>query len=85
MLVEKDVDEVARCKGLTADDLLELKILEPAMGSAAFLVEPVQGEAGINVPPKGFLKKAAAVKQINIVLGCGSASASWPAVLPSPA
>lgn len=28
-----------RCKDLTADDLLELKILEPAMGSAAFLVE----------------------------------------------
>lgn len=28
-----------RCKVLTADELLELKILEPAMGSAAFLVE----------------------------------------------
>jgi len=28
-----------RCKGLTADELLELKVLEPAMGSAAFLVE----------------------------------------------
>ena len=28
-----------RCRGLTADDLLKLKILEPAMGSAAFLVE----------------------------------------------
>ena len=28
-----------RCQGLTADQLLELKILEPAMGSAAFLVE----------------------------------------------
>ena len=28
-----------RCKGLTADEILELKILEPAMGSAAFLVE----------------------------------------------
>jgi hypothetical protein len=28
-----------RCKDLTADQLLELKILEPAMGSAAFLVE----------------------------------------------
>ncbi len=26
-------------QGLTADELLELKILEPAMGSAAFLVE----------------------------------------------
>lgn len=28
-----------RCRELTADDLLDLKILEPAMGSAAFLVE----------------------------------------------
>jgi hypothetical protein len=28
-----------RCKELSADELLELKILEPAMGSAAFLVE----------------------------------------------
>jgi hypothetical protein len=28
-----------RCKGLAADEILELKILEPAMGSAAFLVE----------------------------------------------
>jgi hypothetical protein len=30
---------MGRCKDLTADQLLELKILEPAMGSAAFLVE----------------------------------------------
>ena len=28
-----------RCDGIAADDLLQLKILEPAMGSAAFLVE----------------------------------------------
>lgn len=28
-----------RCRDLTADEVLELKILEPAMGSAAFLVE----------------------------------------------
>lgn len=28
-----------RCKDLAADELLDLKILEPAMGSAAFLVE----------------------------------------------
>lgn len=28
-----------RCKDLTAEELLDLKILEPAMGSAAFLVE----------------------------------------------
>jgi hypothetical protein len=30
---------IERCKDLSADELLELKILEPAMGSAAFLVE----------------------------------------------
>jgi ornithine--oxo-acid transaminase len=37
--------------------------------TAAFIVEPVQGEAGINVPPKGFLKKAAALcKQHNVLL-----------------
>jgi hypothetical protein len=30
---------IERCRDLTADELLELKILEPAMGSAAFLVE----------------------------------------------
>lgn len=30
-----------RCKNLNADDLLDLKILEPAMGSASFLVEAV--------------------------------------------
>lgn len=30
---------IEQCRDLPADDLLELKILEPAMGSAAFLVE----------------------------------------------
>ena len=50
-----------RCQGLTADQLLELKILEPAMGSAAFLVETAnqiadlyieraQKEAGRTIP-----------------------------------
>ena len=39
LLVKHALEE--RCKGLTADDLLELKILEPAMGSAAFLAETV--------------------------------------------
>jgi len=36
--------------------------------TAAFMVEPVQGEAGINIPPKGFLKKAAALCKKNNVL-----------------
>ena len=36
--------------------------------TVAFMVEPVQGEAGINIPPKGFLKKAAALCRKNNVL-----------------
>ncbi len=36
--------------------------------TAAFMVEPVQGEAGINVPPKGYLKKAAAICKKHNVL-----------------
>ncbi len=36
--------------------------------TVAFMVEPVQGEAGINIPPKGFLKKAAALCKKNNVL-----------------
>ena len=36
--------------------------------TAAFMVEPVQGEAGINIPPKGFLKKAATLCKENNVL-----------------
>jgi len=36
--------------------------------TAAFMVEPVQGEAGINIPPKGFLRKAAALCKENNVL-----------------
>lgn len=27
--------------------------------TAAFLIEPIQGEAGINIPPEGFMKQAA--------------------------
>jgi len=36
--------------------------------TAAFLVEPIQGEAGIIIPPEGFLKKAAALCTANNVL-----------------
>jgi ornithine--oxo-acid transaminase len=36
--------------------------------TAAFLVEPIQGEAGIIIPPKGFLKRAEALCQANNVL-----------------
>lgn len=36
--------------------------------TAAFLVEPVQGEAGIVVPPEGYLKKCAEICKANNVL-----------------
>ena len=36
--------------------------------TAAFLVEPIQGEAGIIIPPQGFLKQAEAICQANNVL-----------------
>ncbi|GGK02077.1 ornithine aminotransferase [Lentibacillus kapialis] len=36
--------------------------------TAAFLFEPIQGEAGINIPPEGFLKEAYDVCQENNVL-----------------
>src|SRR5208283_3331951 len=36
--------------------------------TCAFLVEPIQGEAGIVIPPAGFLKEAAKLCQENRVL-----------------
>ena len=36
--------------------------------TCAFLVEPIQGEAGIIMPPKGFLKEAAQICRDNRVL-----------------
>lgn len=36
--------------------------------TAAFLVEPIQGEAGVIVPPDGYLKQAAAICRENHVL-----------------
>jgi len=37
--------------------------------TAAFLVEPIQGEAGIRIPPEGYLRRAAELcKQHNILL-----------------
>jgi ornithine--oxo-acid transaminase len=36
--------------------------------TAAFLVEPIQGEAGIVIPPEGFLKQAAAICKAHNVL-----------------
>ena len=36
--------------------------------TSAFLVEPIQGEAGIIVPPEGYLREAAAICRANNVL-----------------
>ena len=36
--------------------------------TAAFLVEPIQGEAGVLIPPDGFLREAAAICRENNVL-----------------
>ena len=39
--------------------------------TAAFLVEPIQGEGGINVPPKGYLAEVARIcKTHNVLLIC---------------
>ncbi len=39
--------------------------------TAAFLVEPIQGEAGIIVPPEGYLREAARIcKEQNVLLIC---------------
>jgi ornithine--oxo-acid transaminase len=39
--------------------------------TCAFLVEPIQGEAGIVIPPEGFLKDAAALcREQNVLLMC---------------
>ena len=38
------------------------------VGFSTFLVEPIQGEAGIVIPPKGFLKEAAEICRQNRVL-----------------
>lgn len=36
--------------------------------TCAFLIEPIQGEAGIVIPPKGFLKEATGICRANNVL-----------------
>ncbi len=48
----------------------DAKALEAAItpNTAAFLVEPIQGEAGIIIPPKGFLKEAYDICKKNNVL-----------------
>jgi len=48
----------------------DLEALKQAItpNTAAFLIEPIQGEAGIVIPPEGFLKQAAeACKERNVL------------------
>jgi ornithine--oxo-acid transaminase len=48
----------------------DLEALKAAItrNTAAFLVEPIQGEAGIIIPPEGFLKSASDICRANQVL-----------------
>ena len=48
----------------------DIEALKKAIGphTAAFLLEPIQGEAGMIIPPKGFLKEAYNVCKENNVL-----------------
>lgn len=51
----------------------DLQALEKAItpNTAAFLVEPIQGEGGIIVPPKGYLKACAELcKKHNVLMIC---------------
>lgn len=51
----------------------DAKALEAAItpNTAAFLVEPIQGEAGIVVPPKGYLQACAEIcRRTNVLLIC---------------
>lgn len=62
-----------RCKDLKADDILDLKVLEPAMGSAAFLVETAnqladlylerkQDETGKRIPQEDYFEERQRVR-----------------------
>ncbi len=56
--------------GFTVIPFGDAEALEKAItpNTAAFLVEPIQAEAGILIPPDGFLKKAAEICRKNNVL-----------------
>lgn len=52
------------------NDLATLeRMLQSNKNYAAFFVEPIQGEAGVIIPSKGYLKKAKAIcKKYNVLL-----------------
>ncbi|HUQ28207.1 MAG TPA: ornithine--oxo-acid transaminase [Usitatibacter sp.] len=56
--------------GFDAVPFGDLRALEEAIGpnTAAFLVEPIQGEAGIVVPPEGYLTQALRICRAHNVL-----------------
>ena len=59
--------------GLVQIPFGDAKALENAItpNTAAFLVEPVQGEGGIIIPPEGYLAECAAIcKKHNVLLIC---------------
>lgn len=49
-------------------DALKKVFLEDAANIAGFLVEPIQGEAGVNVPDEDFIMRAAAMCKSNDIL-----------------
>lgn len=57
-------------EGFVAINYGDAKALEDAItpNTAAFLVEPIQGEAGIVLPPKGYLAECARICKANNVL-----------------
>lgn len=60
-------------QGLTTIPYGDVAALEAAItpNTAAFIVEPIQGEAGINVPPPGYLKACQEVcNKHNVLLIC---------------
>ena len=60
-------------RGFILIDFGDATALRAAIGpaTAAFLVEPIQGENGIVVPPEGYLREAAAIcREQNVLLIC---------------
>ena len=60
-------------KGFKLVSYGDAQALEDAItpNTAAFIVEPIQGEAGIVVPPEGYLKKCAEIcRKHNVLLIC---------------